>query len=298
MKVLKPNKNKLTQGFSTGHRAYDHSGTGDPNYYSSFHGVIVQAKNSETRQWIANTKTDPWFVEGKTRKLRTEDYGNYCKVKSEVDGKVFYQLGAHFKTGTVLPVGTEVKKGQTIAQVGSTGNSTGNHSHTEYRDENDKNIEVEFVDEEEPPKPVMEDKRQQIIDLYKGVTGEYPNEDEISLRLQKNPNRVELIEDLLRGDGRSKSRWTKEWGIDSTSSDPVVIEAYKESYEHLKHLLGLVGADNTEDVEGKVKQLVDRNKELEAAIVPKIVYRLEGRDFERGIRIGNIALIIEKLKEV
>jgi hypothetical protein len=294
MKVLKPNRNKVTGGYTDDHHGYDHSGTGDSNYYSSFHGTVVQAKNSETRQWKANTKTDPYFIEGKTRKLKTEDYGNYIKIKGIVDGKTYYQLGAHFKVGTVLSVGTEVKKGQVVAQVGSTGNSTGNHSHTEYRDENEKNFPVEFVDEEEDPKPIMEDKRQQIIDLYKGTTGEYPSEDELSARLQKNENRVELVEDLLRGDGRSKARWTKEWGINPLASEPIIVEAYKESYEHLKELLGLVPADNTEDVEGRVRQLLIKVADLEKQTLPKIIYRLEGKDFEKGFQIGNIVLIIEK----
>ena len=78
MKVLRPvsKDNPQTQGYSSSHKGYDHDDKPDPNYYSSFYGKVTQAKNSETKNWI-NKGT-----------LTTADYGNYIKIKGEVDGKV------------------------------------------------------------------------------------------------------------------------------------------------------------------------------------------------------------------
>src|SRR3990167_10369186 len=178
MKVLRPTNNKQTGGYSSDHKGYDHDDIPDPNYKSSFFGKVVQAKNNETRNWLANKAGDPYKPATGTRKLMTEDYGNYIKIKGEVDGKAVYQLGAHFKQGTVLPVGTEVKRGQVVAQIGNTGNSTAKHCHTEYRDEKNINFSVQFIDEDTPaPKPEnnMVTKEQVIIDSYKATTGEYPS---------------------------------------------------------------------------------------------------------------------------
>jgi len=165
MKVLRPSKNKLTGGYTSSHKGYDHSGRGDLNYYSSIYGKVIQAKNSETRNWGANKANDPYKTDPRRPKLLTEDYGNYLIIKGEVDGKTVQQLGAHFEQGSVLPKGTEVKAGQIIARIGNTGNSTGAHSHTEYRDADHNKFPVEFIDKvEEPPQDM--DKKQLIIDAY------------------------------------------------------------------------------------------------------------------------------------
>lgn len=299
LKVLKPNKNKLVTngGYTKEHRGYDHSGKGDPNYYSSFYGIVVQSKNVETRTWIANSKTDPWYVEGKTRKLTTNDYGNFIKIKGEIDGTAVYQLGAHFKPGTVLEEGTEVKKGQVVAQIGSSGNSSGNHSHTEYRDANEVNFEVEFVDETEEPKPIMEDKRQQIIDIYKGTTGEYPSEDEILARLQQNKNRVELIEDILTGDGRAQTKWKLVWGVNQTNMDnPTVIDEYKEAFDKIKELLKLKPTDNNAEILGTIRGLLEKITELEKASYPQTIYKYQDKDFVYVMRILGLTIITERAR--
>lgn len=297
LKILKPSKNRITQGYSNTHPAYDFSGRGELNVTSPLFGTVVQCKNSETRNWIANTKTDPWFVEGKTRKLRTEDYGNYAKLRHQIDGKTFFTLYAHMKNGSVASVGTEIKKGQTLGMIDTTGNSTAAHLHFEVRDENDKNIDVEFVDEESDPKPIMEDKRQQIIDLYKACTGEYPNDDEISLRLQQNKNRVELIEDLLKNDGRSKIRWMAEWGLNGNIDHQEAVDNYKVSYDRLKELLRLKGDATSEEILGAVSATLNRITELQKIATPQTIYKLEGKEFEKAFSIGNLALIIEKLQK-
>lgn len=284
MKVLKPSKNKITQGYSTKHKGYDHSGKGDKNYYSSFHGVVVQAKNSETKNWINNGT------------LTTEDYGNYVKLKAQVDGKTVYQLGAHFETNSVLKVGTEVKKGQVVAQIGNTGNSTGAHSHTEYRDENNKNFPVEFVDETEEEKPPteMKDKKQEIIDAHKATTGVYPNDDEINADLQQNRNLLDLIEGKLHGDHRAKERWLSEWGISQTDTKwEEIAKSYQDTFQRLKEIYGLTPADNTEEVLGFAIRSVERIKELEKQQEPKTIYKYEGKDFE-VYRFLGFKLLIER----
>lgn len=301
MKILAPSKNSQTgDPTSHGYKAYDFSGKGDQNVYTVFFGKVVQAKNSETRSWIVGKSSDPYLQtrgkKGDTWKLLTEDYGNYCKIKHQVDGKVFYTLYAHLDVGSVLPVGSEVRKGQVIAQIDHTGNSNAKHLHFEIRDENNKNFEVEFVDEEEVPKPTMEDKRQVIIDLYKACTGEYPSDDEISLRLQQNKNRVELIEDLLKNDGRSKVHWMSEWGISGHIDYKETVDNYKTSFGELKDLLKLKEDADTEEVRGAVVALLNTNAELKKVSTPQTIYKLDGKEFEKVFALQNFALIIEKLQ--
>lgn len=294
MKVLPPTKNKLNHGYTTKHHGYDFDDVPDTNYYSSFHGVVVNCKNNETRTWIANKPGDPFYEEGKTRKLRTEDYGNYIKIKAEVDGKTVYQLGAHFRPGTVLEKGTEVKKGQVVAQADpkGTGNSSGGHSHTEYRDDNEASFAVEFSEEEEAPEPIMEDKRQQIIDIYKGTTGEYPSEDEISARLQQGKNRVELIEDILTGDGRAKARWEAAWGVTSTNWKEVA-KGYQDAFESLKDLFKMSPVENTQEVLGKVAKLKEDYEKLVKESKPQTIYKYQDVDYQKVLQFMNLVLIIE-----
>lgn len=297
MRVLKPTKNKQTGGYSVDHKGYDNSGLPDPNYKSSFFGKVVQCKNSENRNWIANKVGDPYKPTNGVRKLKTEDYGNYIKIKGTVDGKTVYQLGAHFKQGTVLPVGTEVSAGQTVAQIGNTGNSTGSHCHTEYRDEKDVNFSVEFVDEieAEKPKPMDNTKEQIIIDSYKAITGEYPSDDEKKSRLQKNENTVELIEDLLNGDGRAKKRWLSKW--DNEDNDIVLkemIEQYQTTLYSIKEILKVpIGSDN-ETLIGKVRGVANSITELQEALLPKTVYKVNEKDFTKLFSISNLTVIIER----
>lgn len=281
MKLLKPNKNKLTGGYSDSHKGYDHSGRGDQNYYSSIYGKVTQAKNSETKNWINKGK------------LTTADYGNYLIIKSKVDGETISQLGAHFKQGTVLPVGTEVSAGQVVAQIGNTGNSTAAHSHTEYRDKDNHNFPVDFIDKVEEVPPVSDTNKEQIIiDAYKAVTGEYPTDNEKKARLQKNENTVELIVDLLTGDGKAKPRWLEIWGVDEPDTElQATLEKYQETIQEIKELLGIRAGDNSEDVIGKLRGILKRISELEKAQVPAVVYKMDGKDFVAHKIIWNLYLL-------
>ena len=294
MKVLKPSKNKQTgDPKSHGYTAYDFDAEPDLNYYSSFYGKVVQAKNSETRNWIANKTGDPYKPATGTRKLRTEDYGNYIKIKAEIDGKTFYQLGSHFKPGTVLPVGTEVQKGQVVAQAGNTGNSTGTHSHTEYRDETDAKIAVEFVDEEVKPPMDTQSKEQIIIDVYKALTGEYPTDDEKKWRLQENKNTVELIESVT-GDKRFFKKFVEPYIPTQDINWHETALLYQETFEKLKEIFGLPPADNTEEVLGKARNLINELNELKKLQEPKTIYKYADKDFQSLFKVGNILIAIEK----
>lgn len=130
MKVYLPTDNRLTRGYKTGHRGYDFAGLNLPdNVRAGKDGEIIERVNRYVNNWI-NTGT-----------LTTRDYGNYIKVK-HTDGT--YELHAHLRKDSSFVTGTKVQAGQTIARIGNTGNSTGPHLHSEYRNADNKNIQVEF----------------------------------------------------------------------------------------------------------------------------------------------------------
>lgn len=284
LKVLRPSKNKVTQGYSDKHKAYDFSGKGDLNAYSSLFGKVIQSKNSETKNWI-NKGT-----------LTTADYGNYCKIKGEINGKIFYQLCAHLEPGTVLQKGEDVKRGQVIGKIGNTGNSTARHVHVEYRDENNHNIPVEFVEEVQEPVEGMT-KRQQVIEAYMGTRPDHsPSEDEISYRLQENKGLFYIIRDILEGDTNAREYWLDSWEI--KQADDInyqkIANDYKDQFEDIKQILGLSPADNVEEVKGKLQGMLDLIKKLQAQQEPKVIYKYKDKDYQRAFLIGNILIAIER----
>lgn len=65
-------------------------------------------------------------------------YGNYVVIEHlSDDGKRFYTLYGHMVNGSIsVAEGSEVKQGQVLGIMGSTGNSTGPHLHFEVRLDN------------------------------------------------------------------------------------------------------------------------------------------------------------------
>lgn len=77
-------------------------------------------------------------------------YGNYVQVYhgADTDGNTFATLYAHMQSTPVVAVGQQVKQGQLLGYVGSTGNSTGNHLHLELRVNGNRTNPLNYI-----PKP-------------------------------------------------------------------------------------------------------------------------------------------------
>lgn len=140
MKVIRPTQNPLTNGYSENHRGYDHAGLNLPDE--------IRAGRDGTVIEIVNDFNHSWMNKGR---LTNIDYGNYILIKHDVGT---YELHAHLKQHSMQGVGRRVKAGDIIARIGSTGNSSGPHVHSEYRNENNQNTLAEFIDFKEQP---MED---------------------------------------------------------------------------------------------------------------------------------------------
>lgn len=122
---------RITGPYSSGHRGIDYGYNAGTPVYAAQAGKVTIAKGDEIRQWIANSASDPFRQTSGTRQLRTEDYGNFIKIDH---GNGYSTLYTHLKHGSLkVKVGDTVKQGQQIGEVGSTGNSTGNHLHWETR---------------------------------------------------------------------------------------------------------------------------------------------------------------------
>lgn len=132
---------KVTQPFTTLHNGVDYGYPTGETVFASQDGIVT----------IANDKYDgPWKVginpitKRLIRALTTADYGNLIKIQHAYG---FSTLYAHLRRGTLLvKVGDKVRKGQPIAQLNNSGNSTGAHLHWELRLNNRTINPVPYVD--------------------------------------------------------------------------------------------------------------------------------------------------------
>lgn len=171
-------KPKITTNFSTTHPGKDYAEPDGTPVYAQQEGTIRIIQGNETRQWIANGSNDPFKNQRVNGGLLTADYGN-CIIVNHAEG--FQTLYAHLKHGSFLiKEGQFVRKGQKIAEVGSTGNSTGNHVHNELRLNGNKvdltfffdpNFTGYFTPEEQVPietsQQIIERLRRELNDLDK-----------------------------------------------------------------------------------------------------------------------------------
>lgn len=110
---------RVTGPYGTNHRGIDYGYPDTTPIYASADGTVRVATNHYLNSWRG------------VPPLTTRDYGNMLKIDH---GGGWSTLYAHLKKDSlVVSVGSKVKKGQLIARVGSTGNSTGNHLHWEVR---------------------------------------------------------------------------------------------------------------------------------------------------------------------
>lgn len=102
------------------HRGIDIHSVGDDTIYSAFSGTVTAIFNSCEHVSNPNNCT------------HKNSWGNCVQIKSE-DGKV-YAIYGHLKQNSMLvATGDKVQKGQPIASMGSSGNSSGKHLHFELR---------------------------------------------------------------------------------------------------------------------------------------------------------------------
>lgn len=190
MQIVRPINTKgsdpiITTGFDpVNHPGVDYAYDEGTPWYFAADGKVIFAKDNETRKWIANQPGDPFLIPGKIRPLYNEDYGNYVIVQHD-DG--YTTLYAHSKPFSFrFKVGDVVKKGQMAGQVGSTGNSTGNHQHFEVRQNGVKVQPGSIMDtaftgyfEDSlpvPQPPATEDRRGYWFDLINRATFKKPHE--------------------------------------------------------------------------------------------------------------------------
>lgn len=141
MKVIRPTTAVLkSTPEDHGYNAYDFSGKGEQEISAKYNGKVIKYSDGEARNWLAFSANDP-YKNIRKGKLLTQDYGNYILV--EYEGGLRHLI-AHFAVNTVRK--TAFNKGDVLGVVGNTGNSTGKHSHHEYR-QGSTNIVVDFIDD-------------------------------------------------------------------------------------------------------------------------------------------------------
>lgn len=109
-----PSEGQFMSGYGarwgTVHYGIDISKWGNVDVHAAYGGVVDKIEN-------VNSKLG---------------WGNYIRIKHTINGKTIYTLYAHLKENSILlKTGQTVAKGEKIAMMGNTGNSTGQHLHIE-----------------------------------------------------------------------------------------------------------------------------------------------------------------------
>ena len=121
----------ITQAFIPGkHLGIDYGYPKGTPVYATQDGRVTLMNATQKRSWLANTASDPYRLSGgRARPLITADYGQFVKIQ-HLEG--YQTLSCHLSR-VVVVINQQVKKGEKIGEVGSTGNSSGNHLHYELR---------------------------------------------------------------------------------------------------------------------------------------------------------------------
>lgn len=117
---------KISQSFSWRHNGVDYAYPSGETVFAAQDGIVTIANDKYNGSWTVPVNP---ITKRLIRALTTADYGNLIKIQHAYGFSTIY---AHLRRGTLLvKVGDKVKKGQPIAQLNNSGNSTGAHLHWE-----------------------------------------------------------------------------------------------------------------------------------------------------------------------
>ena len=132
---------KISKPYTPAHGGIDYAYPSGETVFASEAGVVTIANDKYDGSWVVGTDR---ITKRLLRALTTADYGNLIKIQHSYG---FSTLYAHLRRGTLLvKVGDKVRKGQPIAQLNNSGNSTGAHLHWELRLNNRTINPVPYVD--------------------------------------------------------------------------------------------------------------------------------------------------------
>ncbi len=278
MKIIRPiNTNgqppTITQRFGGFHTGIDYAYPDGKAVYATADGIVTIAKNSENRQWLANTASDPFKPKTGKRALSNDDYGNMIKIGHEEGYSTLY---AHLRYKSVLvKVGDIVKKGQKIAEVGSTGNSSGNHLHFELR----------LNDLTQDPAAIMDtaftgyftNSQPPMSDYYKGL--DLNNKDSMKVAVDEWAN----VRD---------GKYVKKENCENE------IKKVKQQLENVKGELSSLSTLKKQ-ADDQIKRLQEEvnKKDEELKKMDKMVKALEDGDIERQNTIAKLSQEVSRLQE-
>lgn len=95
------------------------SGNAYQDIFAVADGTIVEARNSCSHETYNEYHACP------------DTWGNYICIQHTINGQTYYSIYAHLKYNSIVSYSGTVKAGQKIAQMGTSGGSTGHHLHLE-----------------------------------------------------------------------------------------------------------------------------------------------------------------------